>query len=628
MTEDVIRELNREGEPSEFHQSLLEYALRLVNKSRCDMAKYYDQWDLAEQVYRGERVLDNEDVKAEMRGKPVKMIVPNTFAQVQTFTSFLFLMFNQNTTFFELNPTGDEDALTKRRDCEQVLARDLRKNMWNTTLYQHLTHVGVYGPAILDVEWTRKVAKLKVNSPATTVNFQGQQLEVRSGSEWRDFVKYEGNLITPISPYSFFPDTNFPLVDFRKGKFVATETEYTMEELRDLASVGHVAGIDNIQPLRNDWFKERGGITRTISAFKSTNNGIQCGHKGSEGPVLVTKKKCWIVPSKYKFGSPEKRLGPEEFPVLYHLWYANDQTIIRLEPAEEWHNSFGTVCSLFTPDMHQTLQSQSLAGLIYRLQDVISWFINSHVKEVNRTIQNRRVINPELVEGKTLDSEGDIYLKKGFGRRSVQEALMQLAVTDVTGGHMSDAQIIQTIMQMVTGVNDNAMGQYNGGRRSAQEARVVTAGAAGRMKLHGHLIWEMSLGPLGQMMLSNSRQSLSAESFNRIIGSAAVADPSRYGAFVGTPEEVICNEDFMIFDSTLASEKGFMAQSLQELLSAIISANPMIAQQLAMQINPRKLIDEIQFLRGGAPTSRFAYAPGELPQMPQPALVPQAPAVA
>src|SRR5690606_916834 len=105
-----------------------------------------------------------------------------------------------------------------------------------------------------------------------------------------------------------------------------------------------------------------------------------------------------------------------------------------------------------------------------------------------------------------------------------------------------------TLMQIVTGVNDNAMGQYNGGRRSAQEARVVTAGAAGRMKLHGHLIWEMSLGPLGQMMLSNSRQSLSEDAFNRIIGNEALQDPNRYLDFVGTPEDVICNEDFMVFD--------------------------------------------------------------------------------
>ena len=50
-------------------------------------------------------------------------------------------------------------------------------------------------------------------------------------------------------------------------------------------------------------------------------------------------------------------------------------------------------------------------------------------------------------------------------------------------------------MEVVTGVNANAMGQYNSGRRSASEARVVTAGAAGRMKMHGQLIWDTSLGP-------------------------------------------------------------------------------------------------------------------------------------
>ena len=58
----------------------------------------------------------------------------------------------------------------------------------------------------------------------------------------------------------------------------------------------------------------------------------------------------------------------------------------------------------------------------------------------------------------------------------------------------------------------------------------------------------------------------------------------RYDAFKGTPQEVIGEGDYSTFDSTLQSERSFIAQSLQELLVAVIN-NPQSAQML--DIDPR-----------------------------------------
>jgi len=114
----------------------------------------------------------------------------------------------------------------------------------------------------------------------------------------------------------------------------------------------------------------------------------------------------------------------------------------------------------------------------------------------------------------------------------------------------------------------------------------------------------------------NLRQNLSFESFRRVIGTKA--DEVRFAEFQGTPEEVICGDDYFVFDSTLASEKGFMAQSLQELLGIILS-NPMASQQF--DISAQALLEEIQRLRGGGNISRFSLsarvaAGKEAPPMP------------
>ena len=161
MTEETKKELEKE-EVSDFHKKLLDMCLADVKRSRSEMSKKYSEWDLQDQVYRGERCLDADDLKQLEREKPVKMIVPNTFAQVMTFTSFLFLMFKQNTKFFELSPTGEEDFGTKWRDCEGVLDRDWRRSTGNLVLFQHLLDIARFGTAPLEVMWTKEESRVFV----------------------------------------------------------------------------------------------------------------------------------------------------------------------------------------------------------------------------------------------------------------------------------------------------------------------------------------------------------------------------------------------------------------------------------------------------------------------------------
>src|SRR6266850_2702659 len=327
MTSDVIDELSEEsGELSDFHKDLLDHVMKLVKMSRSQMCKSYEDWDNQQMIYKGERQADKNDVEMTKRDKPVKMVVPTTFAQVMTFASFLFMLFTQNRSFYELLPTGDEDYGTKYRDSEKVLERDTRANQWNMLLFQHLLDTGRFGMGVLECSWTRKLSRVYVPTEPTTITIAGVTSEVRAGSEWQEFVKYEGNLVRAVSPYRWFPDTRFPLVDFQRGEFCASEEEYSKTLLKDLEEAGEVAGVEYVQPLPRNLDKGRGGPTRMGGDLIPQVRGGQVGSGGGPGQstkatgvVLVTKVQVWIVPSKFKFGN-EKKLGPEEFPVLYHIW--------------------------------------------------------------------------------------------------------------------------------------------------------------------------------------------------------------------------------------------------------------------------------------------------------------------
>lgn len=636
MTPDVERALTQDQQ-SPFHLAMLSHCMNLVKMSRCEMSKHYLDWDRQDQVYRGERWLDKDDIEASRQQKPTKMVVPNTFAQVMTFTSFNFLMMTQGQTFYELKPNGDEDYGTRFKDSEKILEANCRFNEYNRLLFQELLDTSRFGVGVTSTEWTRKLTRAYVTPEPQVINYNGVDIPVRQDSQWQEFVKYEGNLVRNVSPYKFFPDTRQTLAEFQKGEFCACEEEYSKGLLRDLERAGEITGVDLIQPLPTNWLTVRGGSTRLIAGLTSNERGVFLrGPSQSEGTVLVTKLQVWIVPSKFKIDG-DKPLGPETFPILYHVWYANDNRVIRCEPCYWWHNEFSWTVSQFTPDMHRTV-NLGLADLIYKLQEVITWLINARVTDVRKNLRGRNVINPSIIDTKTLDGDGDIFLRKGANGAMMDRGILPLAVPNVTQGHFDDADTLSKIMEVVTGVNGNAMGQYSSGRRSAREVAQVSSGASGRMKMHGQLIWETGPGRRGRLMLSNLRQSLSEDYFYRIIGTPKAPEvdpqtgqqmeaqvPDRFATWHGTPEDVIAGQDFFVFDSTLSSEKGFIAQSLQDLVGIILS-NPDAATQL--DIDPRVMISEIQFLRGAGNVSRFSLsqaAANGLPPLPPPPQPPPPP---
>lgn len=614
MTDDVIKELEKENVTlSPFHSKMLREARALVKMSRTRMSRYYDDWDLQDRVYRGELSSDSDDIEQARKGKPGKMVIPNTHAQVSTFVSFLFLTFKQNNRLFELSPTAPSAYGELQEDIETILDRDMRQNLQNQLLHQNLLDIGRFGPGIMECSWTRKVSSIYVPQTPTMATVSGVDVASNPGSEWQDVLKYEGNLLRNVSPYRFFPDTQHPLCDFQKGEFCAAEEEYSRGALAELETAGEVAGIDFIRPLNQELMDTRGN---TRLSFEVNDTYTKAWDRGSKtAPVVVTKMQRWIVPSKYHIGESEDDgavLGPETFPVLYHIWYANDNRLIRCEPCRWWHNEFGWTVSQFTPDMHHTL-TLGLADLVYRLQDVISWFINSRIKDVRRNLFGRNVVDPRVIDTKTLDGDGDIYMRKGMST-DISRAIMPLPTSNVTGQHMGDAEMLTGIMQTVTGVNDNMMGQVNSGRRSAREVGITASGAGGRMKVHGQLIWESGPGRLGRLMLSNLRQSLSMESFEATLGADDPAAPpqppqkslaQRFAAFQSTPQAIAMGADFFVFENTSQSEKSFIANSLNELLTVILT-NPQTA--LTLDIDPKELSDEIQTLRGSGPMKRFSLA--------------------
>ena len=105
-------------------------------------------------------------------------------------------------------------------------------------------------------------------------------------------------------------------------------------------------------------------------------------------------------------------------------------------------------------------------------------------------------------------------------------------------------------------------------------------------------------------MMLNLRQGLSQESILKIAGEEYLEKPELIARFTSTPEDLVRQCDFFMYDGTLASEKAYLAQSLMELFGTVTQLG---AQGLIdLEISPKLLIGKVYELLGVGSLEQFS----------------------
>ncbi len=584
---------------------LLQRCKDYLKLSRVEMVRHYPDWDRHDQVYRGERYPDDEDIKARERKEPMKMIVPLTYQQVQTFVSFCYGVFNQRDFFYEL--AGADSASEQAAKVGMaLLERDMNYNRFKSEkLTQFLTDIGRYGIGVLKESWVHETVPVvqQVPDPNFVQDPNLPQVAPPMVTQVIDATKFKGNKIIPVNPYRFFPDPRIPITRWREGEFCADEIEYGRGDLEILEQQQQCAGVQYIPAFRQEDLDGRRLIWIGKDPMLMYNNVPRF--------VLISELQIRLNPAKFEY-APGKFLNPAiDREIKCLVWMANDSRIVRLEELGYAHDEFGYNVAQFSNDQIRFINF-GLAEVLGPLQDTITWFINARITSVRKVISNRLVVDPSGIEVKDLQDRNPIIrLKKTMAGSGVDRYIQQLKVQDVTQSHLTDCSYLTKYGQEATGITDTLLGQFAGGRRSATEARQVAPAAAGRLLLTAHGIWDSALLPLGQKMLSNLRQGLDEPTLVKVIGAQQLmTDPlTMQGAqfFKNvTKADLVGNYDFLVFDGTLPTERNATALTLQELLVAM-AKDPRLA--LVFQKDPLLLINEVLDLRGVRNAERFNLTP-------------------
>lgn len=598
MDQIFIDELSAK-EHNKFISSLKDQCIQSVDMSRDRMRDYYGHWEEQQRVYRAWRELDEDDKKALQEGRPRKQVIPESYAKVQTFVSFVQALFFQRARFFQVDPTGMEDHMA-RELTEKVLDADTKHNKWFNIVGQHAKDIARFGLGVLKHTWTEEMAYISEDVMSGGIRAFGKRIGARHEVIQRPVVKRRGNKIKNVSPFDFYPDPRVALSDFEDGEFCADECDININKLFELQLQGVVAGIEHIVPVDGDraWYRKRTTLRSRINWDEPDR---------TEDIVRLTEIQIKLIPNRVKLND-ETPLGTGEMPVTYLVWIANDQRVIRIEPMNYLHGKFTYDLAQFDEDIHEFM-NMSLTEIMARIQETMDWFLNARVESVTRTIDNQLVVDPLGIDMSTIKNRSRvILLKKGASRTGVERYLMQLKVQDVTQRHMEDIGQLKTINNEATGVNSNAMGQYHTGRRSATEARVVTQGASGRLKSIAQTIWNACYSPCGMKLLTNLRQGLELDDVIRMAGMEFMKPENQIAleVFMAPPEELVKQSDFFIYEGTLQSENSYAAQSLQELFATVVQLGPDGILQTG--ISPNLLLRKIYELLGIGDLDQFNVA--------------------
>lgn len=578
-------EFNRhliERETSGPQAQVLSKLLHYVKISTDHMGRYHNNFEKQENIYRAYRLYDKEDAKALSKKEPAKLILPISYALTQTALSFLMLTYFNDERLFKLKGTGPEDQRIKEA-YELDLAYQTSRQQTYLKFYNWFQDSFKYGFGVLEDTWHEEYSYLRTQQPQTTspglIGTMLGKSPVETMVETITKVKTsEGTKLTNISPYCFYPDPSVPMAEFQKGQFVATEDETTISELRAAEGTAFFGTPHIKQTLPFDIYKQRNHRVGQTSMFKDP---MVIGQEMKLGGAALKTRIQFKTTQEELKKEYDYDLAPEypkDQPITMVAVIANDQKLIKFEPLGYLHNKFTPNIIEYSPD-HNSYSNPGLGDVVNELQELSTWMLNSHKANVGKNIKNRLIVNPKFVEIADIENGKDVIrLKNNIEGRDIRELIYSLELNDVTRNHVNDIGVINTFIQIVTGINENTLGQYSAGRRSASQTQSVQSASAARLKIHGKLIYAMGVEPLAQKIIANTNQLRSKEFWSYILGEDIEKYP--YESTILADPAKICNGfDFVPYEGTMPDEKQREAFLFQEILTSMFS-NPGEVQAL------------------------------------------------
>lgn len=537
------------------HQELLSTVLQCARESRRAISKRYSSWQLIDQTLTAFIPVDEEErkVKLKDRRKPISIVVPLSYATMETLLTYLVSAFLED-PIFHYEGAGPEDTIGAAL-LELVVGYQTRRAKMGLALHTMWRDSLAYGIGFVTPVWKR-----------TYMNQTSIEDGVRFTSER---ISYEGNVLYNIDPYMVLPDPHTPIHLLQEGEYFGWIRRTNRQTI--LAEE-----LDNKFAFNGQYLKHIDGRSQLFNNNEYRDR-YAVGNSRTSGENTMDEVNMYmnIIPSEWK-------LGRSNYPEKWLFTIVGDQVVTKAQPLNLDHNQFPVAVVAPSFDGY-TVSPISNLEMLYGLQEIVDFLYNSHITNVRKAINDMFVIDPNRINvNDMLNPEGGMLVRlrqKAWGE-GVENAIKQLNVSDVTSNHIGDALYISDIISKVSGATDGLSGipQKTGERVSATEARNTHGSALSRLEKAARIASLQGMSDLAYMIASQTQQLMTREQSVKITGRSAEAlqQTLQSDYMMVDPNKLLINYDVVYHDGTVPSSGD--PQLWSNMLAMITKSPEMMAK--------------------------------------------------
>jgi hypothetical protein len=601
---------------SDLHAKVLHQLVTRLDVSERKMADFYPRWQVNEKALQG--YINHDKWEKQLKHindqgyapVPISVTVPYIFACVHTMVTYLLHAFGGRKPIIQLD-AYKKSWIENARNMERVL----QYNADHTRLLRHLHRwfwdACTYGVGILRTNWNDEFAMRTEFEDVPQMQLFGTTVPRRSVRVRKKRLVYSGNDVCAIDPFMFFPDPRVPMHEVNtRGEFVFWRAFNGYHDVKKKEFAGVYKYVDSVsRTLPRANFE--GESVRALRSDGESTPGLFVRDGRLDQPFQEDQGTVEIIPKQWG-------LGDSEEPEKWLFTILNKQQIVQAEPLEMDHGQHPVaVIEPFT--MGPSFGSMGSVDVLKPFQDLQSWMVNSHMKNVRVALNNMWIVDPSAVELGDLKVPGEgkiIRLKMAAFGRDIKSAIQQLPVVDVTGSHMRDLEIIVRMGHMFLGLNDNLMGlQESGGRKTATEVRTAGEAGASRLASLARIISAQGMTDLVMQMVINIQQRMQQGFMLELMGEDQKLQE------IG-PEMLTGDFHYPVHDGTLPLDRVALMEVWQQVALGI-AQDPQLRQVFDLP----KIVEYIAELGGARNISAFKLAinveggprAGPMPTAPVPA---------
>ena len=571
---------------SELHEKLIEFILLRAQESRDAISARYETWAKVDETLTAYIRLDDKEKKVQAQDdrRPVSIVVPVTFATMETLLTYRTAAFLRDVIFkydgFDPRDVAGAYLL------ERVIQHQSMVGTFGLNLHTQWRDDMAYGIGITSTVWNRETmpAKRKVEKEQNIVSRVFGSLfnmEPEYTEEAYEKVIYEGNEIVNIDPYQYFPDPSLPIDKVQKGESVgwinrSNKASILEEEQLSKGSIfnaKYLAYIDGQSVLYDD--SESGRESKT--GIDVTNIRYSEHFKPCDKLYMYV----YLIPKDWG-------IGESEYPETWLFCVVGDEVIIQANKYESTFKRFPVSVSAPDFDGHAICPIGRLE-VTYGMQQAIDFLFNTHMTNVRKAINDMIVVDPSVINMNDLMNPGPgklIRLRRKSWGKNIKDSIQQLQVNDITRQHMQDATFLMDVINRTSSASDALQGVVRKGseRRSATEFRETVSGSMSRLERVAKICWMQSLYPTSQMLAHNTQKYMSEEQYVKIAGEWINTINNLYGGKAGptgavkvSREMLDCNFDIVPHDGSVPNSGD--PNTWLEILR-LASTSPVIAQSV------------------------------------------------